>query len=149
MERVGYHTVAKLHAVWRARTMSILSRRGTPENACSPARRRCPPAPLRLLSLSPSSSFISVRKLSRSVSPLCVRDDSHRRRHQSSASESKKKKRNQPAPAGRTRDCPSMIQNDSSLLLLFLFFYSPLVSPTFRNSFRYPAGMEVSRNDVQ
>lgn len=62
MERVGYRTVAKLHAMWRARTMSILSRRGAPENACSPARRRRPPAPLRLLSLSPSSSFISVRK---------------------------------------------------------------------------------------
>lgn len=28
----------------------------------TPARRQCPPAPLRLLSLSPSSSFISVRK---------------------------------------------------------------------------------------
>lgn len=62
MERVGYHTVAKLHAVQRVRTMSILSRREAPENACSPARRRCLPAPLRLLSLSPSSSFISVRK---------------------------------------------------------------------------------------
>lgn len=62
MERVGYHTVAKLHAVWKTRTMSILSRRGAPENACSSARRRCPPAPLLLLSLSPSSSFISVRK---------------------------------------------------------------------------------------
>lgn len=142
MERVGYHTAAKLHAVWKTRTMSILSRRGAPENACSLARRWCPPAPLLLLSLSPSSSFISVRKtLSRCLPTM----------------------QQPPAPPPilgirikkinrRLRGGPAIVLRRSRMTLLFFyffFFYSPSASPTFRNTFWYPEGMKILKKDMQ
>lgn len=127
--------------------MSILSRREAPENACSPARRRCLPAPLRLLSLSPSSSFISVRKtLSQCLPTICAR-------RQPPAPPSilgiRMEKKITDARGEDSRLSFAMIQNNSFLLLPFFFLFATNLTDHSRNTFQHPRRSKISRKNMQ
>lgn len=144
MERIGYHTTAaKACAPRRAHTMSIRSSPRCPkERLCSSGRRVC--RPLRLLSLSPPSSFISVRKtLSRG--PHHGPREATARRHLYPVSGSEE---NQPAPSRGD----AIVLRRFRMTFLFSFslflFLSPSASTTFRNTRLDSGGASVPRMDV-